>query len=124
LKERGVMLNEDKCLYKVQTLEFLGHQLSPKGIEAGRDKVDTILNFRKPVTKEEVRSFLGLITYLGKFIPDLGTLTEPLRKLTKQDVKFNWSTLHQNCFDRLKTSLAKLPTLVYFDPMKRTRLIA
>lgn len=105
-------------------MEFLGHKLSSQGIEADQRKVKTIMEFRSPQNKEEVRSFLGLVTYLGKFLPDLGTTTEPLRQLTKKDTIFDWKEDHQKHFDSLKRSLAKLPTLSYFDPNRRTQLIA
>lgn len=124
LRDNNVVLNEAKCVTKVQNLEFLGHKLSANGIEAGEDKVKTILEFRPPHSKEEVRSFLGLVTYLGKFIPDLGSITEPLRQLVKRDAKFTWTPNHQESFNKLKQMLAKLPTLAYFDPQRRTRLIA
>lgn len=124
LNTHNVLLNKSKCLFKVQELEFLGHKLSSQGIEADQRKVKTIMEFRSPQNKEEVRSFLGLVTYLGKFLPDLGTATDPLRQLTKQDTIFDWNESHQQHFNSLKRSLAKLPTLSYFDPKRRTQLIA
>lgn len=124
LNNYNVLLNKSKCLFKVQELEFLGHKLSRQGIEADQRKVQTILEFRSPQNKEEIRSFLGLVTYLGKFLPDLGTNTEPLRQLTKKDAVFEWNEYHQQHFESLKRSLAELPTLSYFDPKRRTQLIA
>lgn len=124
LKTNNVTLNESKCLFKVQELKFLGHKLSDKGINVDSRTIDTILNFRAPSTKEELRSFLGLVTYVGKFTADLGTETDFLRKLTKADTKFDWTEEHERCFLKLKKSLANLPTLSYFDPQRRTRLVA
>ncbi|KAG5863498.1 hypothetical protein JTB14_025531 [Gonioctena quinquepunctata] len=123
-EDNDILLNKTKCIEKVQQLCFLGHNLSHKGIDADQEKVKTILQFRPPTLKEEVRSFLGLVTYLGKFIPDLATTTEPLRQLTRRDTKFNWSEEHNNHFEKLKQVLTKPPTLSYFDPKKGTRLIA
>ncbi|KAG5893745.1 hypothetical protein JTB14_001389 [Gonioctena quinquepunctata] len=115
-------LNE--AIRQSSAIMFPRHNLSHKGIDADQEKVKTILQFRPPTSKEEVRSFLGLVTYLGKFIPDLATTTEPLRQLTRRDAKFNWSEEHNNHFEKLKQVLTKPPTLSYFDPKKRTRLIA
>lgn len=123
-RKYNVLLNKSKCTERTQELQFLGHRLSSNGIDADQDKVQTIQNFRAPATKEELRSFLGLVTYLGRFIPDLGTTTEPLRQLIKKDVKFSWNQEHQIAFDKLKKELTKPPTLTYFDTSKRTRLIA
>ena len=91
LKDYNVTLNQAKCVFKTTSIQFLGHCLSSNGINPDSEKVRTIIEFRDPETKEETRSFLGLVTYLGKFIPDLATITEPLRRLTKKDYKFNWN---------------------------------
>lgn len=124
LEQHNVSLNKTKCVFKVQELEFLGHKISNKGIDADEKKIKALMNFRAPENKEEVRSFLGLVTYLGKFLPDLGSTTEPLRQLTKMNERFIWTETHQQHFNKLKSYLAQLPTLSFFDPQKRTRLIA
>lgn len=63
-----------------------------------------------------------MVTYVRKFIPDLGSITEPLRHLTKKDEKFIWSEDCQEHFDKLKKILVKPPVLAYFDPSRRTQL--
>ncbi|XP_055916795.1 uncharacterized protein K02A2.6-like [Eupeodes corollae] len=78
-KDFDVTLNKEKCLWKVQKLKFLGHILSTEGISPDADKIKTVQEFRPPQSKEETRSFLGLVTYLGKFVPDMADVTEPLR---------------------------------------------
>lgn len=88
LHDMNVALNDSKCVYGVTELKFLGHILSVNGIKPDTDKLESIRNFRKPRTAEETRSFLGLVNYVGKFIPNLATLTDPLRQLTKQQHKF------------------------------------
>lgn len=82
------------------------------------------MGFRDPKNKEELRSFLGLVTYVGKFIPDLANHTDPLRSLLKTDVKFNWTSDMRNSFDYLKKLCSKIPKHSYFNPNKRARLIA
>ena len=114
LDAHKVTLNKSKFLFKVQELDFLERVLSNQGIKVDLKKVDTIMNFRAPKTKEELRSFLELYTYVGKFIPDLGTETNLLRQLLKADVKFDWIMEHEQKFTKLKNSLANLPTLTFF----------
>ena len=124
LNNNNVTLNKRKCLFKVKELKFLGHILSNKGINVDNSKVEAIQNFRAPNNKEELRSFLGLVSYVGKFLPNLGTETDKLRQLTKKETKFLWTDEHEKYFHKIKESLANLPTLSYFDPQKPTRLIA
>lgn len=123
-QENNVLLNKDKCIWKTRKLKFLGHILSDKGIEVDPEKIDVIRSFRDPKNKEETRSFLGLVTYVGKFIPDLASHTDPLRKLLKTESKFTWGEAEKNAFNNLKNLLSKVPKLSYFNPKHRTRVIA
>ncbi|KAL7726148.1 hypothetical protein ACLKA6_002618 [Drosophila palustris] len=123
-KEFNVVLNTQKCIWKTNKLKFLGHILSGNGIEADPEKIEVIKSFRDPNNKEETRSFLGLITYVGKFIPDLAEHTEPLRHLLKKDSKFYWGETERTAFHELKSRLAQVPKLSYFNPANRTRVIA
>lgn len=103
---------------------FLGHHLSSAGIKPSPSKVAALSNFRAPKTKEELKSFLGLVTYIGKFLPDLGTKTDDLRQLTKNKVLYEWNPEHEQAFQLLKTCISDPRTLNYFDPTRHTRLIA
>nr|DAA65004.1 TPA_exp: gag-pol protein [Drosophila sechellia] len=124
LEKNNVLLNGEKCIWKTDKVKFLGHILSDRGIEVDPEKVSTILSFRSPKNKEEVRSFLGLVTYVGKFIPDLADRTEPLRRLLRKDCRFNWDKNEEKAYKDLKSHLAKIPNLSYFDPDNTTQLIA
>lgn len=124
LSEFNVTLNKEKCVFGVTEIEFLGHRLSAEGIKPAHDKVSAIKQFREPKTAEETRSFLGLVNYLGKFIPNLATVTEPLRKLTKHDASFDWKLEQQQAFDLLKQYLSKETTLGYYSVTDRTQVIA
>jgi len=117
--DNNVLLNEQKCIWKTSKLKFLGHILSDKGIEVDHDKIDAIKSFRDPINKEKTRSFLGLVTYVEKFIPDLAEYTEPLRKLLRNDLKFYWGETDKSAFQNLKNRLAKVPNLAYFNPKNR-----
>lgn len=124
LEENDVLLNTEKCVFKKTTVQFLGHTLTDKGVLPASDKVDAIEKFRAPRNREEVRSFLGLVTYVGKFIPDLATLNEPLRRLIKSEESFVWAEQHEAAFQKIKLAMSDLRTLAYYDPKKPTRVVA
>lgn len=113
LKDFNVTLNKQKCKIGATEIDFLGHHLSGEGIRPKHDKIIAITQFRAPSTSEETRSFLGLVNYVGKFIPNLATITEPLRRLTRHDTKFEWTKKQQQAFDSLKTHMVKDNTLGY-----------
>lgn len=124
LKSFDVLLNSQKCKYKQRKVRFLGYDLSEKGIEPTNEKIAAVQRFRTPETKEEVRSFLGLVTFVGRFIPDLSTLNEPLRRLIRKDKTFSWGEEQQAAFVKIKEWMTDINSLKFFDKDLKTRLIA
>ncbi|XP_055714231.1 uncharacterized protein K02A2.6-like [Phlebotomus papatasi] len=124
LRKRDVLLNQEKCIFKVPEIVFLGHRISGKGIKPAEDKISSIKSFREPQTREELRSFLGLVNYVGRFIKDCATVTDPLRQLIHQGVDFLWEEKHRKAFETLKDMISTPETLSYFDNGRRTRVIA
>ncbi|XP_055858712.1 uncharacterized protein LOC129921081 [Episyrphus balteatus] len=104
--------------------DLIAYRTAPK-VEVIRillqHKLETIR--RELTNAEEVRSFLGLVNYVGKFIPNLATTTDPLRFLTKKGQKFVWKTEQQKSFDKLKECMSKELTLGYYDVNDRTQLV-
>ena len=86
LKEAGLTLNKEKCLFSVSELVFFGSKVFVAGLSPDDKKVEAIQNTRTSQNSGEVRSFLGLVNYCSRFIPDLSTRSEPLRQLTRKGV--------------------------------------
>lgn len=124
LKEYNVQLNQEKCIFGAKELVFLGHKLSAEGIKPTHDKVESIRNFRQPANAEEVRSFLGLVNFVGQFIPNLATITEPLRNLTRKDTHFTWDSGQKAAFAELKEQLSSDIVLGYYNVHDRTQVYA
>ena len=78
-----MFLNDGKCTFKTQSVDFLGHHLEPNGITPLDKYVKSIRDFRVPKTIEELQSFLGLLNYINKWIPNLATKSEPLKELLR-----------------------------------------
>ena len=68
-------------------------------------KLDALKKADCPKNVSELHSFLGLSVYASRWIKDLSTLSEPLWKLTKKDVRWNWCAKCQMCFEKIKKSL-------------------
>lgn len=73
-----------------------------------------------PIPKDEVEltRFLGMVTYLSRFVPNLSDKANELRKLTSGKDEWAWTEKHQHDFDQLKTALTSTPVLKYFDVKK------
>lgn len=116
-------LKSQKCEFNMNKLIFMGHVSSDKDIGPAEVKVQAVSDAREPTTATEVRSFLGLVNFSARCIPDLATVSAPLRKLTRKDEPFEWGIEQQRAFDSLKKHLADADTLAYFDKNAPTQVI-
>lgn len=123
-REVNLKLNKDKCEFGVKTLTFVGDVLSEEGVKPDPRKTSAINNMERPNNKDEVRRFLGMVTYLAKFVPQLSTRSAPLRSLPKQKNEWIWSHEQEQCFLKLKETLTQEPVLKFYDPKKSTRISA
>ena len=106
---KGLRLNPSKCNFLSNTLTFFGQVFSKEGTRPDPRRVADLINAPKPNNAHEVRSFLGMANYSRVYIPDFATLTAPLRELTKKDVRYEWTQIHQNAFEKLKNTMATAP---------------
>ncbi|XP_063412611.1 uncharacterized protein K02A2.6-like [Mytilus trossulus] len=123
LEERGLTLNIDKCKFNMANIEFMGHMLSEHGIGVSQSKVEAIVNARRPESVSEIRSFLGLVNFVGRFIPNLATVAEPLHRLLHKETKFQWGPEQNDSFEKLKKGLVDASNLSYFSLKAKTQVI-
>lgn len=122
LKKNNVKLNKEKCQFGVSEINFMGFVISAKGIRPSDEKIKAIQNFRKPKSNEEIRSFLGLVTFVGHFISNLATKSEPLR-LMLRDQSIEWGEAQEKAFNLLRLELVEnVRTLGFYDPKDETFL--
>ena len=113
--EKGLTLNPERCVFRMPQLTFMGNLLSRKGIGPTESRVEAVVRAKEPTNAEERRSFQGLLTFSAQFIPNLASITEPLRELTRKNVPFKWGTEQEGAFETLKSNLGRAETLAYFD---------
>nr|XP_054606603.1 uncharacterized protein K02A2.6-like [Nothobranchius furzeri] len=123
-REVNLKLNKDKCEFGVKKLTFVGDVVSENGVKPDPKKTSAICNMERPNNKDDVRRFLGMVTYLAKFVPQLSTLSAPLRSLLEQKNEWIWSHEQEQCFLKLKEILTQEPVLKFYDPERSTRISA
>ncbi len=109
LKEKGLTLNGEKCEFRLPQLTFFGQEVTKRGINPSKEKVPAIQYATAPKNVSEARSFMGLVQYVSRFIPDLSAVAEPIQKLIaepvqkliRKGVKFEWGTDQQRAFEEL-----------------------
>ena len=99
-----------------QDVAYLGHQIDAEGRRATKEKLQAILQAPSPKNVQELCSFLGLLNYYGKFIPNLATLIHPLNALLHHDCRWKWTAECETAFTLAKEKLVSSKILVHYDP--------
>lgn len=118
LKNAGLRLNKDKCIFNSSRIRFLGHVLTDQGLEPDPEKIEAIERLQTPKNKKMLQRLLGMVTYLSKFIKNLSQITQPLRILLNKDVSWVWDHEQQEAFEEIKAQLVSPPVLKYYDVNK------
>ena len=80
----GVKLNPEKLEIGLDAITFMGHSIIKEGIVVDPEKFRAITDMPDPETIGDLRGFLGIIHYVGKFIPNITTVLKPLQDLKKR----------------------------------------
>jgi len=124
LQELNLTLNKEKCEFRMSKLTFFGHVVTSRGIDPSEEKVGAIRDAEPPKSVSEARSFLGLVQYSAKFLPDLSSVAQPIQELVRKDTPFVWAEAQDRAFKELKRLITSSDTLAYFREDCRTRIVA
>ena len=100
-----------KCAFGVSAGKFLRFLVHHKGISVGPAKAIAIATMKRLTTVRELKSFLGKVSYIRRFVPGLASVTTGLSKLLKKGIEFTWGTEQQEAFQRILYITNHLPTL-------------
>ena len=122
IRKSGLNLNKKKCQIGVKSIVFLGHIISSECVKVDPAKIEAITKMSLSNSVNELQWFLGMITYLGKFIPNLVEVTSPFRTLLKKEVEFKLEKTQLDAIRKLKLLVTTTPSLKIFNPNLQTRL--
>ena len=109
-QKEGLVLNSKKLELRRERVTFLGAEYSAQGMHPDPKKVQGITEMTAPMDKQQLQSFLGMINYMGTFIPNLSHHTELLQAMLKKDNVFHWEEQQTRSFQKVKTLIAKANT--------------
>lgn len=115
LETAGVRLKKEKCEFMAKEVIYLGHRINRDGLQPTDEKVQTITDTPRPSNISELRAFLGLINFYGKFMKDLSTILAPLYKLLHKGTAWRWNSAQQKAFEEAKELLKSPKLLVHYD---------
>lgn len=115
LQKYGLRVKKEKCVFFADSVKYLGHTISKDGIRTCPDKVQAIVKTPTPTTVSELRAFIGMVMYYGKFIKGLSTIMAPLYSLLKAGAKYIWNEECQTAFEQIKSLLASSEVLTHYS---------
>ncbi len=118
LKVAGMRLKKKKFLFMAPEVEYLGHLISQKGLQPTKEKVKAIAEVPRPHNVSELKAFLGLLNYYGKFLPNLATTMAPLYQLLHKTTVWKWGATQEKAFGAAKELLQSPQLLVHYDCVK------
>jgi len=112
LEQAGMHLKKDKCAFLLPEVEYLGYQISKKGLYSTKEKVGAIVEAPAPQNVTQLKSFLGMLNYYSKFLPNFSRLA-PLYSLLHKRAAWEWNTAQQTAFSKVKKLFVSSPVLAH-----------
>ena len=122
LQAKGLRLRRSKCQFFQTAVEYLGFRITQAGLSTLPCKVEAVLKAPTPRNVTELKSFLGLVNYYGRFLANLSSVCHPLNRLLQKEVKWTSSEECEKSFERLKESLVSAQVLMHYDVSLLVRL--
>ena len=118
ISESGLKLNYEKCKLRKTKIEYFGHAVTPEGILSSQQRIEAIKSMKSPTNVKVLRRIVGMINYLGRFIPNLASIIQPMTDLLKSSNAWYWDSKQEKSFTKLKDLLTKAPVLTFYDQNK------
>lgn len=109
LRDNGLIIRPEKCVFGVPSVTFLGHQLSAEGTRPLPEKVAAVQDFPLPTSVRNLQKFIGMINYFHRFIPKVAVALQPLHASMKgrsASSSPRWTPLAMDAFNDVKSRLA------------------
>ncbi|XP_062542266.1 uncharacterized protein K02A2.6-like [Armigeres subalbatus] len=121
-KDNNLTLNTEKCEYDKTEVIFLGHKLDADGFHIEEAKIGAIAKFRRPTTISELRSFLGLASFVSPYIRGFAEISSPLWSVVGSKAWY-WNEQQERAFNNLKQQIIRSTvSLGYFSENDETIL--
>ena len=124
LQQQGITMKSSKCAIMQKSVEYLGHRVDGERLHTSDQKVEAVRRAPQPSNIKQLKLFLEMMQYYGKFIPHLATLLQPLNSLLCKDAKWKWTSECERAFTEAKETLASPTVLAHCDSQLPLRLAA
>lgn len=121
LDEFNVRINPKKCVFKQNSIPYLGYILCSEGIKPDNSRFDPVVKTKSPTSHPELKSLLGFLQYYSRFISNFASLAEPLFQIMSCK-DFVWSSQAEKALRSVVQFIKSGPVLQGFQPGKETKL--
>ena len=118
------MLNEAKCKYNQSSVRYLGFVVSEDGIRIDPNKISAIQKLKPPTCVTELKRILGMLNYVGRFLPQLSEELRPLNALFRKDQAWQWEASQEEALKKAKNAVTRAPVLALYNPELPTTISA
>ncbi|KAG2973479.1 hypothetical protein PC121_g23332 [Phytophthora cactorum] len=115
MRKHKLYANLKKCIFEASKIPILGCLVGKNGVRPDPEKVRVINEWPTLSNVKELRQFLGLATYLCKYVENYAGKIRPLSQLLKKEAEWKWTAECQQAFDAVKQGLTEAPILVVAD---------
>ena len=122
VRKRNIKFNKEKLKICIPEVKYIGDIISAEGLKPDNSKIKAVCEFPTPSGKQDVMRLLGMVNYLSKYIPNMSSITEPLRELLKENIHWHWEDQQQRAFAAIKTVLTSNPVLKFYDSKKPVKI--
>ena len=117
-QENNVKLNLEKCSFMAPEVTYCGSVVDKDGVRPSPERVRAILDAPVPVNVEQLGSYIGMLTFYHHHLKNAATVLEPLYRLKRKEVHWQWGKEEQEAFDISKKMIADGKLLVHYDAKK------
>ena len=114
LELAGLRANPTKCQSMLDEVTYLGHKVTSQGVHT-TEKVRAVIDATAPQDVSQLKSYLGLLTYYHRFLPNLSTEAAPLYLLLKEGQAWEWKAPQELAFQKTKRLLMDAPVLAHYN---------
>ena len=115
LERAGLRVKRSKCTFMKSSVTYLGHMIDAEGLHTLDEQVRAIFDAPAPTSTSKLKSFLGMLSYYSKFLPNLSSLLHPLYRLLKKNAQWEWRADQAKAFAASKELLTSSNCLTHFD---------
>ena len=90
MNEVGAMVNKSKCLFFANEIEYIGFLIDKDCVRVNPRKIDPVINMPQTTNVKQLQSFLGVVNYYSKFIPNMADIAKHLYKLIEKNAIWEW----------------------------------